>query len=116
MYAGIVKGMVTGFKGDWNSAVNIMRPIIELAGDFNLALAFYGYACAKNGNLALANQLLQQLERKHHTPGAPPLDHLLSLMYISLGDKENFTSIMKRQAAKRLSPHYTITTHHCWQM
>ena len=102
MYAGIIKGIVTGFKGDWNSAVNIMRPIIELAGDFNLALAFYGYACAKHGNIELANDLLQQLERKHHSPGAPPLDHLLSLLYIAMGDKEKFYKYYEEATRKRI--------------
>lgn len=102
MYAGIIKGIVTGFKGDWNSAVNIMRPIIELAGDFNLALAFYGYACAKHGNIELANHLLQQLERKHHSPGAPPLDHLLSLLYIAMGDKEKFYKYYEEATRKRI--------------
>lgn len=103
MYAGIIKGIVTGFKGDWNSAEQMIQPIAVLAADFNLAIAFYGFACAKNGNVEHAKALLLKLEKKHNTPDAPPLDHLIALLYIALGEKEKFYTYYESATDKRIA-------------
>ncbi|MBP9882138.1 MAG: guanylate cyclase [Chitinophagales bacterium] len=103
MYAGIIKGIVTGFKGDWNSAEQMIQPIAVLAADFNLAIAFYGFACAKNGNIENAKALLLKLEKKHNTPDAPPLDHLIALLYIALGEKEKFYTYYESATDKRIA-------------
>jgi adenylate cyclase len=103
MYAGIIKGIVTGFKGDWNSAEQMIQPIAVLAADFNLAIAFYGFACAKSGNIEHAKALLLKLEKKHNTPDAPPLDHLIALLYIALGEKEKFYTYYESATDKRIA-------------
>lgn len=102
MYAGIINGIITGYKGDWNAAEQLIRRFAELAGDFSLAIAFYGCACAKNGNLELAKTLLQKLESMHNVPDAPPLDHLIALVYLALGNKEKFYAHYEAASEKRI--------------
>lgn len=90
MYAGLVKSMVVGFKGNWKAAISIIEPIYHKAPDFNFAITYLGYAYAKAGEIQKAREFIHLLEEKQKNPKLPPLYHLLFLLYLATGDKEKF--------------------------
>ena len=89
-YASAMKSFVVGFQGDWKKAVDMLVPLYEIEPDFNFAIFFLGYAYAKSGQLEKARSFISILEEKQKNPDAPALHHLLSLMYLGIGDKEKF--------------------------
>jgi len=89
-YAAAIKSFVIGFQGDWNKAVEMIKPLYDREPDFNFAITFLGYAYAKSGQIEKAKELIAVLEEKQKSPGTPDLYHLLALLYLAIGDKEKF--------------------------
>ena len=90
MYAGIIRSLVTGFKGDWQDAIKNIESIYQKAPYFNLAIVYLGYAHAKAGNIEKAREFIMVLEEKQKQPHQPPLYHLLSILHLAIGDFEKF--------------------------
>ena len=89
-YASAFKAFAIGFQGDWNTAVDMLLQIYKIAPDFNFAITFLTYAYARSGQTEKAHWLISTLEEKQQSPGSPPLHHLLALLYLAIGDKEQF--------------------------
>jgi tetratricopeptide (TPR) repeat protein len=89
-YASAIKSFVIGFQGDWKKTIEILLPIYEIEPDFNFAIFFLGYAYAKAGQLEKAKSFISILEEKQKNPDAPALHHLISIMYLGVGDKDKF--------------------------
>lgn len=87
-YATAFKAFAIGFQGDWNMAVDMLLQIYEIAPDFNFAITFHAYA--RSGQTEKAHGLISRLEEKQQNPESPPLHHLLALLYLAIGDKEQF--------------------------
>jgi tetratricopeptide (TPR) repeat protein len=102
IYAASILAQVVGFKGDWQRAEEMMRPVYQLVPDFKLVATFTGIVLAKNGKKEEARDLAENLEKMHHQPGMPALDGLLSLIYLALGDKEKFYNYYEQALQKKI--------------
>jgi len=89
-YAAAIKALVIGFEGDWNKAIEIIKPLYEKEPDFNFAITFLGFAYAKSGQSEKAKEFISILEEKQKRPDTPALHHLLAVLYLAIGDKERF--------------------------
>ncbi len=63
-YAAAFKSFVIGFRGDWNTTIEMLTPIYEETPDFNYVIAFLGYAFAKSGQSAKARWIYFTTGRK----------------------------------------------------
>ena len=91
-YAWASKAFVTGFQGKWEEAIKIIEPLYQAEPNFNFAITYLGYAYAKSGNIDKALFFINVLEEKQKSPEEPALHHLLSILYLAIGDKEKFYS------------------------
>jgi TolB-like protein len=100
-YAAAFKSFVIGFRGDWNTTIEMLTPIYEQTPDFNYVIAFLGYAFAKSGQSAKAHAFILKLEESQKKPGAPSLHHFLALLYLAIGNKEKFYECYEESMRKK---------------
>jgi TolB-like protein len=101
-YAAAIKAFVVGFLGDWDQSIAILEPLYNAEPDFNFAIFFLGYSYAKAGQKEKAKTFISILEEKQKTPNTPALHHLLSLLYLGIGDKPKFYEYYEIGMQKKL--------------
>src|SRR5687767_10139480 len=101
-YAEAYKAFVIGFKGDWNTAVQMLLPLYHLDNEFNFAITYFGYAYAKSGQFEKASEFISKLEEKQKNPESPPLHHLLALLYLAIGEKERFYECYEESMRRKI--------------
>jgi tetratricopeptide (TPR) repeat protein len=90
MYAHTLMALIIGCKGDWAKSLEIMEHWQQVAQDPHLFAAFVGYAHAKTGDTAKTHEYIARFLDVQKQQDGPPVSPLLALLYIALGDKENF--------------------------
>ncbi len=89
MYANSLKSLIVGVKGDWTKALSILEtwcpPIAVPLFD-----GLKGYAHAMTGQTESVYKTIDQMLAMEATENSPPASSLLALLYLGLGDKENF--------------------------
>jgi TolB-like protein len=89
LYANSMKALVIGGKGDWPGALAILEPWCSQVG-IPLFDALVAFAYAMLRETEKANQTIDKLLAIRATENSPPMAALLALLYLGLGDKENF--------------------------
>ncbi len=89
MYANSMKALVVGAKYDWSKAIVGLESWCP-PEDIPLFIGLVGYARARAGQTEKARETIEQMLFMRKGENSPPLSSLLALMYLGLGDKENF--------------------------
>ena len=89
MYANTMKALVVGAKYDWSKALNMLETWCPPEG-IPLFDGIVGYASARTGHIEKVHKTIDQMLAMRAGENSPPVSSLLALMYLGLGDKENF--------------------------
>lgn len=89
MYANTMKALVVGAIYDWSKALNMLETWCPPEG-IPLFDGIVGYASARTGHIEKAHKTIDQMLAMRAGENSPPVSSLLALMYLGLGDKENF--------------------------
>jgi TolB-like protein/class 3 adenylate cyclase len=89
MYANTMKALLIGANGDWTTGLSLFE---QWNPDEFIPLfaGLKGYAYGMTGQKEKAQQIIDQLVTLGATENGPPVASLLALIYIGLGDRENF--------------------------
>jgi tetratricopeptide (TPR) repeat protein len=89
MYANTMKALVTGVTEGWSKGLESLQTWCPPSG-IPLFDGLIGYAYAMTGQPDKAFEIIDQLLAIRSTENAPPVSSLLALLYLAVGDKENF--------------------------
>ena len=89
MYANSMKALVVGAKYDWSKALALLETWCPPEG-IPLFDGLMGYARAMSGQTEKTRETIDQMLAMRVDENSPPVSSLLALMYLGLGDKENF--------------------------
>jgi Tetratricopeptide repeat len=89
VYANSMKALVVGGQGDWVTALSILETWC-LKINIPLFEALIGYARAMNGQTDKVIATIDEMLAVRGTENSPPMASYLALLYLGLGDKENF--------------------------
>lgn len=89
MYANTMKALVMGGKGDWHMTLKMIEDWPGLVG-IPLFDGLIGYARARCGQTEKVHETINQMLAIRATENSPPMSSFLALLYLGLGDKENF--------------------------
>jgi tetratricopeptide (TPR) repeat protein len=89
MYANSMKALVIGGKGDWTNALSMLQTFCPFEG-IPLFDGLVGYARAMTGDTQSGQKTIDAMLAIRAQENAPPMASYLALLYLGLGDKENF--------------------------
>ena len=84
-----MKALVMGGKGDWPMTLKMIEDWPGLVG-IPLFDGLIGYARARCGQTEKVHETINQMLAIRATENSPPMSSFLALLYLGLGDKENF--------------------------
>jgi TolB-like protein/class 3 adenylate cyclase len=89
MYANSMKALVIGGKGDWTTALSMLETFCPSEG-IPLFDALVGYARAMIGDTQSSQKTINAMLSIRAQENMPSMASYLTLLYLGLGDKENF--------------------------
>lgn len=89
MYANTMKALIIGGKGDWAQALTILEKWCPPMG-IPLFEGLIGFARGMTGQVEKVNATIDQFLPLHNVENGPPVASILALLYLGIGDKENF--------------------------
>jgi adenylate cyclase len=102
IYASVCRAMVVGCRGNWKRAVQELDSIHAKTPEFNLITCYVGYAHARSGNPEKAQELITHFQEIEKQPNSPPVSLLIALLFLALGDKENFYTYFEKSVKAKL--------------
>ncbi len=89
MYAHSIKSLILGNLGDWSSALSLLEAWSP-PEDIPLFEGLRGFILGKLGQTENVMRSIDKMLAIRAIPGSPTLSSMLAILYLGVGDKENF--------------------------